>query len=244
MEIIKGKRLTKPQLLFYGKPGAGKSTAASEFASPFFLGNEVPMFLDVHKAPPTKVLNDFREPLEFLLNGQHDYKTLVIDSLDGAQDMFRNENCHGENYKSPNTIWRGYGEFWNQLRSWYIGLRTFYLEPLSKKMTLIYISHEKEEQVEGVDKPFIASKPNLESKLYDSVINYVDGIFYFMQDPVTVRKGENIVNKNSYKIYTQGTKYWVAKNRWDLQEFYQYERGKTIGRIRQAIGDFYKQGGK
>ena len=241
MKIIKGKKLVKPTLLFYGEPGAGKSTAASEFASPFFVGPEVPMHLDTDKVE-VKHLKEFREPFEFLLNGKHDYKTLVIDSLDGGQDLFRNETCHVGNYVSPNKVFGGYGEFWNQLRKWYVQLRVAYLTPLKEKMTIILVSHQKRVEQEGVDKPYQYYQPNLESKFLDEVVNYVDGIFYFMKDPITKRVGEDIVNKNAFKIYTTGTKYWMAKNRWDLQEFYQFERNKTVHRIRQAISDYYKGG--
>ena len=242
MKIIKGKKLIKPTFLFYGEPGAGKSSAASEFAKPIFVGNEVPFHLDLGDKVETKSLQDYREPLEFLLKGEHDYKTLVIDSLDGAQDLFRNDSCHTGKYVSPNKFAGGYGEFWNQLRKWYVGLRTTYIRPLTEKMTIIFISHQKRIELEGVDKPYQYFQPNLESKLLDEVVNYVDGIFYFMKDNTTKRVGEDIVNKNAYKIYTNGTKYWMAKNRWDLQEFYQYDKGKTIGRIRQAISDYYKGG--
>ena len=241
MEIIKGKKVSKPKLLFYGEPGAGKSTAASEFMNPFFIGNEAPDHLECHKVH-TRTLKEMREPLEYLLKGDHKYRTLVIDSIDGWQDMFRNESCHNDDYVSPNKYDKGYGAFWNELRARYVMLRKDYLLPLSEKMALILISHQKRVEQEGVDKPYQYYQPNLENKLIDEVVNYVDGIFYFMKDPVTKRVGEDIINKNSYKIYTTGTKHWMGKNRWDLQEFYQYDRGKTVQRIRQDISDYYKGG--
>ena len=240
MKILKGKRLMKPKLLFYGEPGAGKSTAASEFASPFFIGNEVPLHLEAGDKVQTNKLAEFREPLEYLLKGDHKYKTLVIDSLDGWQDLFRNELCHSDTYISPNKYDKGYGAWWNELRGKYVALRSNYLEPLGEKMSIISISHQKRVEQEGVDKPYQYYQPNLENKLLDEVINYVDGIFYFMKDHITRRIGEDIVNKNAYKIYTNGSKHWMAKNRWDLQEFYQYDRDKTVARIRQDIGDYYK----
>ncbi len=85
---------SKPKILVYGKPGVGKTWAALDFPSPFYIDTESGADLAQYTAKLKAVDGvyfgvdqgslDFKEiinKVKALAINQHDYKTLVIDSV-------------------------------------------------------------------------------------------------------------------------------------------------------------------
>jgi hypothetical protein len=92
--ITKGK-LTKPQrIVIYGTEGIGKSTFAACAPSPVFLcaekGTE---HLDVARLPVPSHWRDVIDAVDLLLNEDHTYRTLAIDSLDWLEPMVWAQTC-------------------------------------------------------------------------------------------------------------------------------------------------------
>lgn len=87
MEIIKSKPQAPTKFLVIGEPFAGKTTLASKAPKPLFLstdGNAAKSGLD---AVNVNSVDDIRETIEYMMN-KNDYKTLVIDTIEGVVDMF------------------------------------------------------------------------------------------------------------------------------------------------------------
>ena len=91
MNIDKGKKINPVTLLFHGEPGSGKSLFAHKFdEKALFIGNETPFHYDCDRVV-TSNWNTFLETLAELKQGKHpEYKTIVIDTLDGMQDILEN----------------------------------------------------------------------------------------------------------------------------------------------------------
>ena len=83
---VRGGLIQAPKkIVLYGPEGAGKSTWASHAPSPIFMGAEAGTeHLDVRRIPMDELRHwgDALEWLESLARGGHNYKTLVVDSLD------------------------------------------------------------------------------------------------------------------------------------------------------------------
>ena len=91
----------------YGAEGAGKSTFASQAPKPLFIDFENGSnFLDVNRIQPKSYLQ-FIEILKMLETEKHDYQTLVIDSVDFAEEMLSDYVCE-MNGKKNLEDW-GYG---------------------------------------------------------------------------------------------------------------------------------------
>src|SRR5271165_6939092 len=81
--VTKGK-LKKPfTVLVYGVDGVGKTTFAAGAPNPIFIGQEHGSNnLDVSRGRAPKDFDEIVADLKELRDDQHDYKTVVLDSLD------------------------------------------------------------------------------------------------------------------------------------------------------------------
>ena len=78
-----GPQKVPPRICVYGGHGIGKSTLASQFPAPIFISTEDGLdSLDVVSFPRAKVLGDVVENIKTLLKEEHEFKTVVVDSVD------------------------------------------------------------------------------------------------------------------------------------------------------------------
>jgi hypothetical protein len=78
-----GKQAVPPRICIYGGHGIGKSTLASKFPAPIFISTEDGLdSLDVTSFPRAKHINDVVESIKTLIKEEHQFKTVVVDSVD------------------------------------------------------------------------------------------------------------------------------------------------------------------
>jgi hypothetical protein len=81
--LIKGKQELPPRICLYGTHGIGKSTIASQFPNPIFISTEDGIdSLDVTSFPKAAHINDVVNAIKTLIKEEHDFKTVVLDSVD------------------------------------------------------------------------------------------------------------------------------------------------------------------
>lgn len=78
-----------PRILIYGPPGIGKTTLASEFPDAVFLQIEdgTPGDVELNSFGKLETFDQVMGYLEVLYNDDHDYKTVVIDSVTELQKL-------------------------------------------------------------------------------------------------------------------------------------------------------------
>ena len=109
--VTKGRVETPDFITVYGIAGIGKSTFGSEFPSPLFIGPEQgSSHLDVSRMPPPRSFSEFEAQLRDILNGTHDYKTLVVDSLDWLEPIVWSDISRREGVESIEQIGGGFGK--------------------------------------------------------------------------------------------------------------------------------------
>lgn len=78
-----GPQAVPPRICIYGGHGIGKSTLASQFPAPIFISTEDGIdSLDVTSFPKAQKLLDVVESIKTLLKEEHEFKTVVVDSVD------------------------------------------------------------------------------------------------------------------------------------------------------------------
>lgn len=107
------------RVVLYGADGVGKSTFASQAPNPIFLcAEDGTARLDVARLPEPGTWSDVLESVKALTFEAHEYKTLVIDTLDWLEPLCWREVCrlggkrniedfpYGKGFASAVDIWR------------------------------------------------------------------------------------------------------------------------------------------
>lgn len=94
MKIIQTGITKPPKVCIYGTHGVGKSTFAASCPAPIFIQTEDRLaHLRVKAFELSRTAEHVRQCLDWLLMEKHDYKTVVIDSIDWCDDLIVAEVC-------------------------------------------------------------------------------------------------------------------------------------------------------
>jgi hypothetical protein len=154
--IQTGKNRLPPRIVLYGTEGIGKSTFASQAPKPVFIQTEDGLGeIDCAKFDLAMRIDAVTDALDGLLKEEHEFQTVVIDSLDWMERLIHDAVCKEENVTSIEKAGGGYAKGY-----------TFALTPLryilgqlnrlrdEKGMAVICIAHAK---IEKVEDPEVAS---------------------------------------------------------------------------------------
>lgn len=111
--VTHGKVTRPPRIVLLGVEKIGKSTFAAGADKPIFIpikGEEGIDGLDVARFPACHTLNDIHEALDALLEGGHDFKTVVLDSASAAEPVIWQDVCDEYQVPSLELAGGGYGK--------------------------------------------------------------------------------------------------------------------------------------
>lgn len=139
--LVVGKRNEPRRILVSGVEGIGKSTFASESASPIFLGAEDGTGqLDVQRFPTPETFQEVLEAIVTLTREEHAFKTLVIDTVDWLEPLVWAHICRRDN--KTNIEDYGYGKgYQTALDEWRRLLKGLEMLRAAKKMEILMLAH-------------------------------------------------------------------------------------------------------
>jgi hypothetical protein len=117
------KRSDPPVMLLYGVDGIGKTSLAAEFPDPLYLpteGERAPSDVEIATPGTIESFGALLDIIEELLTTEHEFKTVIIDSVDGLEPLIWRATCQRigvDTIESPG-FGRGYVEAdteWNEL---------------------------------------------------------------------------------------------------------------------------------
>lgn len=226
LKAIRSKtQLKPPKLVLYGGAGIGKTSFAASMNKPIFVLTEDGMGkIQCDHFPVSKDYDSFIENLNSLLEEDHEYATLCVDSLDWLEPLVWEKVCsiHGKKSIEEFGYGRGYVEALKQWREYIDVLNRLRDE---KKMTIIQIAHS---QIKRFESPEIEAYDRYELKLHrkasDLILEHSDCCFFANFKLGTVKtqgKGGQTNTKavqGDRVIYTQAKPAFLAKNRYGLPE--------------------------
>jgi hypothetical protein len=224
-QVKKGRVLLPHFVLIYGVDGVGKTTFAAEAPNPVFIGTEMGFGqLDVARFPTPKNFQEVLATIQLLLNEKHDYKTLVIDSLDWLEPLVFAHVCAKHGWKSIEDP--GYGKGYVEANNAWLELIGL-LKKLRVKMNVILIAHAAIRTFTDPEQNAAYDRYQLKlagqgaktdaSALWREAVDNV--LFANFEVSTTQAKGERkakAFGDGSRIIYTERRPAFDAKNRFSL----------------------------
>lgn len=223
--------------MLYAVEGWGKTSLAAHSPKPIFIQSrgetglesliqagqvgEIPHF------PECQTWNEILDAVDLLLNEDHGYRTLVIDTINGAERLCFEHVCN-----------RDYGSDWGEkgftsygkgpkvaVADWLMLLQKLDKLRNQKSMSIFLLAHSKAatyKNPEGAD--FDQYMPDMDKETYAVTAKWVDALYF--GNFVTVLGGANAqkIDKKAKAVdtyramYTQKRPAFFAKNRLGLPE--------------------------
>lgn len=228
--IKRGPRLKAPKVVLYGVGGIGKTTWAAGAPNPIFLFTEEGQgALDVARfepRPSDPVLQTWEElmaAVQLLYNEKHDYRTVVIDTLDFAEPLLWKYTAekHGKNTIEDWGFGKGYVFAVDEARTllaWLDALRNH------KGMAIVILAHSETKRFESPDaESYDRYKLRLQDRFAALVHDWSDALLFanYKSDVVRDKEAFNqerrrAVGLGQRVVYCEERPAFWAKNRYGL----------------------------
>ncbi len=203
--VITGTVIKPRRLLVYGVHGVGKTTFAAGAPAPIFVETEEGSDgLDVSRFKLAKTYNDVMDSLRALARGGHEFKTVVLDSLDRLERLIWAEVC--ETVKHPQTGAKveriedyGYGKGYTYAADKFdelLGALDFIRYRCG--MNVVLIAHEHTKKVENPEgDAYDRHEPMLHARASALVQQWTDEVFFACYEMFVTQKTGDFGRKTS-----------------------------------------------
>jgi hypothetical protein len=226
--------------ILHGVEGWGKTSLAAKFPRPVFLQSRgetgLQTLIDARQLPDTPHFPEIMDwetvlgSVEALTTGEHQYKTAVIDALNGVERLCHEYVCH----RDFSDDWgdKGFASYQKgpevALADWRLLLGALDRLREMRKMTVVCICHTKVvafRNPEGAD--FDRYQPDLDKRTWSITHKWADNVLFGnFETAVTAVKENKKTGEQKGKgvggqqrvIYTQRHAAYDAKNRIGLPE--------------------------
>lgn len=220
-----------PRITIYGSSGIGKTTFAATAPTPIFVITEDGLGdLDVPHFPLATSYDDVLEALATLGKEEHNFKTVVIDSLDWLEPLVWAATCkrlgvssieapgYGKGYVESSTEWREFFKYVTALRDF-------------KGMNVIMLAHGAISRVEDPIHPaYDTHGLKLHKRAAGICEEYSDVVGFAamktllkVEDSGFGEKRNRAISTGERVLFLSGTAAYTAKNRYKMPDVVKLE---------------------
>ncbi len=229
LSVTTGKQILPPRVFIYGTSGVGKTTLAASIPQAVFIPvEEGSDSLDCARLSQPTTFAQVLEHLRMLCTEEHDFSTLVIDSVTALEQLiWKHVVALENNSKIASLEDLGYGkgyvkasEHWRTLLEALTYLRG------KRHMAIVLIGHVEVKTVNAPDlEPFDRYQPRLHKVAAAMLTEWSDVLLFANYKTYTVtddtKGGQSRVRgagNGERLIYTTERPSHLAKNRYSLPE--------------------------
>jgi hypothetical protein len=235
--LRKGKQKVPPRICVYGGHGIGKSTLASQFPDPIFISTEDGLdSLDVVSFPKATNITSVVDSIKNLIKDKHDYRTVVIDSVDWLVEPLITQNVE-ENHEAKDLAYgKGQMLIAEEFREILQGLDVLRSK---RNMNIVLIAHSAVVRFEDPrTEPYDRYQPKLPNRCNALLQEWCD-VIAFAAFKVIIRKTDTGFNNQKTRGVTTGERLlhfvenpaYAAKNRYNCPD----EIEMTIDNLKKHI---------
>lgn len=230
MKINTGRKPAPRRIMFYGIAGVGKSSWAAQAPGAIFLNVEDGLSdIECASTDPLKSYQEVMDAISWLTTGDHNYRTIVIDTLDWVEKLIFKDIAavaHKESisdidfnrgYDRAEPKWRTFLEFLDNLRA-------------TRNMAVILLAHSR---VQKFSDPIIGTYDRHVPDMYvntrgegpvNTIMEWCDEVLFASFKTFTTTEGKGF---NERKIAVGGKERYIrtsesasclAKNRLGLPD--------------------------
>lgn len=229
-QIQRGKASKPPRILIYGTEGIGKSTFGAEAPRPIFIQTEDGLDeINCDRFPLATSYEQVSAALQELRTAEHDYESVVIDSLDWLERLVWDSLCQEYGVSSIEKVDGGYARgYTHALKHWREIINHLNALRNQKGMVVVLIAHSK---VERFEDPEAASydrySPRLHKHAGALVSEWCDAVLFATRrirtqsEDAGFNRKRNIahaVGRDERILRCVGGPSCVAKNRYGITD--------------------------
>lgn len=211
-----------------GDAGVGKTTLAATFPNPIFIRAEdglqaIPDDIRPDAFPLLTGVDDLWSQLAALINEDHEYKTVVIDSATELETMFGSYIIDSDP-KKPKSLAQahgGYGAGYSAVAALHGRVRKAAQLLNNKGLHVLFIAHSDVSTVEPPDQdPYSRYDLRLHKKCMTHYIDNVDMVAYIKLQMFTHGDGDRkkAISDGSREAICYSSAANVSKNRYGINE--------------------------
>lgn len=225
-QIETGRQARPRRVLIYGTQGIGKSTAGAAAEKPVFIQTEDGLGeIDCARFPIATSYADVMKAISELYSEQHDFKTVVVDSVDWLERLIWTDVCQKRQVDSIEDIGyaKGYTFAVTQWREFLAGLDALRNQ---RGMTVVLLAHARIERFENPETDtydrYVPRLHKLASQIVqewcDEVLFATYKVYTKTSDEGFNRKKAKGVGSGERVLRTTERPAHVAKNRLSLPD--------------------------
>lgn len=236
LETIEKPKNNPPIITITGDAGLGKTTLAAMFPNPIFIRVEdgmqaIPEQSRPDAFPLLQNVDQLWEQMISLGKEEHQYKTLVIDSVTKLETSFIQYVIDNDEKKpkSINTALGGYGAGFNAVASMHARVRKLAGALRDRRgMSVIFIAHAETETIELPDQDaYTRYNLRMNKKSLAHYVDDVDLVGFLKLQTFTTGDGERkkALSDGTRILVTYTTAANISKNRYGISEDLEVPKG-------------------